>query len=59
VALEVKERTGRRHFLKQDELLILDDGAFAVSSQWGAGNIENFESACEKISSIEFSKIAK
>ena len=59
VALEVKERTGRRHFLKEDELLMLDDGVFAVSSQWGAGNIENFESACKKISNIEFSKIPK
>jgi hypothetical protein len=48
-----------RHWTDQGILLMLDDGVFAVSSQWGAGNIENFESACEKISSIEFSKIAK
>lgn len=35
--------TGRkRHFLNQDELIQISDATIAVSSQWGAGNIDKF-----------------
>ncbi|NOX09811.1 MAG: hypothetical protein GXP22_10070 [Gammaproteobacteria bacterium] len=42
-AQEIFERTGhKRHFIKDAELIKLSDGVIAVSTEWGAGNIEAF-----------------
>lgn len=42
-ALEIKERSGhKRHFLGEDEKIILADQEIAVSTQWGVRNIDNF-----------------
>ncbi|MEP2980687.1 MAG: hypothetical protein ABJO86_14440 [Lentilitoribacter sp.] len=32
----------KRHFLKPDEIIQLEDTKIAVSNQWGIGNIDNF-----------------
>ncbi|SFQ38632.1 hypothetical protein [Salibacterium halotolerans] len=42
-ALDVYERQQKnRHFLNEDELIIINGSTYAVSNQWGKGNIENF-----------------
>ena len=42
-AHEVLSTSGRkRHFLKSDELIQIEDATIAVSSQWGIGNIDKF-----------------
>ncbi|WP_221761397.1 hypothetical protein [Salibacterium salarium] len=42
-ALEVHERQQRaRHFLNEDEIIILDSSRYALSNQWGKDNIEAF-----------------
>ena len=32
----------KRHFLKPDEIIELNDTKIVVSTQWGIGNIDNF-----------------
>ena len=39
----------RRHFLKPEELISLSDTTIAVSSQWGAGNIDNLISKAKEL----------
>lgn len=39
----------RRHFLKPEELIKLTDITIAVSSQWGAGNIDNLISKAQEL----------
>lgn len=42
-AIALFEETGhKRHFLKQDELIQIQDCVIAVSREWGKGNINNF-----------------
>ncbi|WP_288432608.1 hypothetical protein [uncultured Acinetobacter sp.] len=38
-----------RYFSQPDELLNFDDGCYAVSNQWGAGNIEEFLEQARKL----------
>lgn len=37
-----EETQFKRHFLKTSEIIHLKEGAIAVSTQWGIGNIDNF-----------------
>ena len=50
-AMTLYAETGKkRHFLEDDEIIRLSDGAeVAVSSQWGAGNIDLFIDAARKM----------
>jgi len=42
-AIKILSETGRkRHFLNEDEVIRISDTTIAVSSQWGAGNIDKF-----------------
>lgn len=42
-AQKIFSDTGRkRHFLNEDEMIQISDATIAVSSQWGAGNIDKF-----------------
>jgi hypothetical protein len=42
-ALKIYEQTGhKRHFIKPDEFIQLQDCVIAVSREWGKGNINNF-----------------
>jgi hypothetical protein len=49
-AQEIAERTKhKRHYIKPYERLVLSDCVIAVSTQWGAGNIDNFIDVARKI----------
>ena len=39
----------RRHFLNSEELISLSDTTIAISSQWGAGNIDNLISKAKEL----------
>ena len=51
-AKDIYERYGiYRHFLGDDEVLQFDDGTqYAISNQWGKGNIEKFITQAKKLS---------
>ena len=50
-AKEIYERQGiERHFLGDDEIIIFSDSTqFALSNQWGKGNIEKLLSQAKKL----------
>jgi len=53
VANEIFERTGhKRHFIKPEELIQLDNGNVAVSTEW---SVENIDRVIEKAESFAYS----
>lgn len=49
-AQETYDRQGiQRHFLKDDEIIEFNNEKFAISNQWGVGNINKFIKDIEKI----------
>ncbi len=49
-AEDIVQRTAhKRHFLKSKELVQLTDCTVAVSTEWGAGNIDNFIRQAESL----------
>ena len=49
-AQEIYERTShKRHFIKEEEVIILSDCTIAICSEWGSGNIDNIIRNAENI----------
>jgi hypothetical protein len=39
----------KRHFISPEDIINLQDSTIAISSQWGAGNIESFISVAKEL----------
>lgn len=52
-ALEIKEKSQARHFVKEEDVLQLGDQKIAVSNQWGSGNLPRFLEHCRTKHGIE------
>ena len=50
---EAKEKARRqgqpRHFLKDEDIIIIGENKYAISNQWGVGNIEDFIEDVQKL----------
>ncbi|MEC7107961.1 MAG: hypothetical protein VXW53_01950 [Verrucomicrobiota bacterium] len=46
---EIEEKTKCRYHCKEDDLLKLNDGSFAITNQWGLSNFVKFYKQCREI----------
>jgi hypothetical protein len=55
---EIHEKSGsKRHFIKDNEVILLSDSPIAVSNQWGIQNIKQFVDHCRDVLNINIQSV--